>query len=170
MTWRVRERRLKADHQNLTRELASNPYLVIQESEGDPPERYRIEYRVKGIVIQNGQVVEKESHLVEVFLTLSYPRLAPQCRMLTPIFHPNIAPHAICIGDHWSAGESLLALLLRIGELITFQSYNIKSPLNKEAAKWADENIGRLPIQRVDLFAPVRQDARQDAVADGDRV
>ena len=50
-----------------------------------------------------------KSHLVEIVLPASYPRLPPQCRMLTPIFHPNIAPHAICVGDHWSAGEPLVA-------------------------------------------------------------
>ena len=52
------------------------------------------------------------------------------------LFHPNIAPHAICIGDHWSAGEPLVALGIRIGEMIAYQSYNTKSPLNGEAARW----------------------------------
>jgi ubiquitin-protein ligase len=74
--------------------------------------------------------------------------------MLTPVFHPNIAPHAVCIGDHWSPGESLAALILRIGEMITFQSYNTKSPLNGAAARWAEENIAQLPIQRIDLSLP----------------
>jgi ubiquitin-protein ligase len=55
---------------------------------------------------------------VEITLPLHYPRTPPQCRMLTPIFHPNIAPHAICIGDHWSAGEPLCSIVARIGELI----------------------------------------------------
>ena len=59
--------------------------------------------------------------------------------MLTPIFHPNIAPHAICIGDHWSAGEPLASIMARIGEMIAYQSYNTKSPLNGEAARWVKE-------------------------------
>ncbi len=29
---------------------------------------------------------------------------SPPCRMLTPVFHPNVDPQKICIGDHWSAG------------------------------------------------------------------
>ena len=147
----VRRRRLEADHRNLVQQLQGNPYVRIVEAEGNPPERYRLEYRVRGLVVQDERVVPKDTHLVEVFLTLAYPRQGPQCRMLTPIFHPNIAPHAICIGDHWSAGESLPNLVYRIGELITFQSYNLKSPLNKEAARWADEHLARLPIQKVDL-------------------
>ncbi|QSQ20737.1 hypothetical protein JY651_36730 [Pyxidicoccus parkwayensis] len=149
----VRHRRLVADHRMVMSSFADHPYIRVLEATGEPPERYKLEYRVQGLVMQGEQVVPKSEHLVEVFLTLGYPRQAPQCRMLTPVFHPNIAPHAICIGDHWSAGESLAALIVRIGELITFQSYNVKSPLNGAAARWAEEHMARLPIQRVDLSA-----------------
>jgi hypothetical protein len=147
----VRDRRLRADQEMVTRLFAEHQNVVLREAIGDPPERYRIEYRVSGVVMQNSEVVVKPTHLVEIFLTLAYPRQPPQCRMLTPVFHPNIAPHAICIGDHWSAGESLAALILRIGEMIAFQSYNTKSPLNGAAARWAEENQARLPIDQVDL-------------------
>lgn len=147
----VRRRRLLADQRMVERCFANHPHIRVVEALGDPPERYKIEYRLKGLVMQQEQVVPKEVHLVEVFLTLGYPRQAPQCRMLTPVFHPNIAPHAVCIGDHWSAGESLAALVVRMGEMLTFQSYNIKSPLNGAAARWAEEHAAELPIQRVDL-------------------
>lgn len=142
----VRERRLGADYALVTRLFGNHPLISIKECLGEPPERYRIEYRIKSLVLNNGAVVEQDSHLVEVFLTLGYPRQPPQCRMLTPVFHPNIAPHAVCIGDHWSAGESLAALIARIGEMLAFQSYNTKSPLNGAAARWVEENVARLPI------------------------
>ena len=93
---------------------------------------------MKGLVVQNDVVVPKDRHIVEVYLTLGYPRQAPQCRMLTPVFHPNIAPHAVCIGDHWSAGQTLAEVVARIAEMIAFQSYNVKSPLNGAAARWAE--------------------------------
>src|SRR6516225_2889830 len=64
-----------------------------------------------------------------------------RCRFLTPIFHPNIAPHAIGIGDHWSPGEPLWSIVARIGEMIAYQSYNTKSPLNGEAARWVVEHL-----------------------------
>ncbi len=147
----VRLRRLTADALLVRRCFAEHPHIRVVETEGDPPERYRVEYRLTSLVIQAGSVVEKDRQLVEIFLTLGYPRQAPQCRMLTPVFHPNIAPHAVCVGDHWSAGESLPALIARIGEMITYQSYNLKSPLNGQAARWAAENVGRLPVQSVDL-------------------
>jgi ubiquitin-protein ligase len=147
----VRERRLVAEHARVIQLFTDHPRIHVVGVEGDPPERYRVEYRVRGIALQNGVVVEKPIHLVEIFLTLGYPRQPPQCRMLTPVYHPNIAPHAICIGDHWSAGESLVALIVRIGEMLTYQSYNTKSPLNGEAAQWTEENMSRLPLDGVDL-------------------
>jgi ubiquitin-protein ligase len=65
--------------------------------------------------------------------------------MLTPIFHPNIDAQTICVGDHWTAGERLVDLAIRIGEMIAYQAYNIKSPLNGEAAMWADLNNDKIP-------------------------
>jgi hypothetical protein len=72
--------------------------------------------------------------------------------MLTPVFHPNIAPHAICIGDHWSPGEPLWSIIARIGEMISYQSYNTRSPLNGEAARWVEHHVEELPLDSVSLM------------------
>ena len=73
--------------------------------------------------------------------------------MLTPIFHPNIDPQKICIGDHWSAGQSLMQLIVRIAEMLCYQSYNLKSPLNAQAAAWAEQHLESLPFQKEDLMS-----------------
>lgn len=148
----LRDRRLLADAREMQCFAGMDLPIRILEAEGEPPERYRLEYRVRSLVIQNDRVQPWDRHLVEIFLTLAYPRQAPQCRMLSPVFHPNIAPHAICIGDHWTAGESLAALAVRIAEMLAYQSYNIKSPLNGEAAKWAEEHPNMLPLDREDYW------------------
>ncbi|UCH95801.1 MAG: hypothetical protein JSV88_02855 [Candidatus Aminicenantes bacterium] len=147
----VRLKRLYADSVRISQIFSENPYISVISATGTPPEKYEIEFRIKGLEQKGSEVVSKDRHLVEIALPYHYPREAPKCRMLTPIFHPNIAPHTVCIGDHWSAGESLADLIVRIGEMICFQSYNIKSPLNGEAAKWAEENISGLPIDTIDL-------------------
>jgi predicted Zn finger-like uncharacterized protein len=147
----VRLRRLQADYQRLQDYVRRHPRLELIQAEGDPPERYQIQYRVRGLRQTDDRLVVADTHLVEITLLRNYPRTPPQCRMLTPIFHPNIAPHAICIGDHWSAGEPLPALVARIGELIAFQSYNTKSPLNGEAARWTADNLERLPLDPVSM-------------------
>ena len=94
---------------------------------------------------KKNQPVPREQHLVEIQLTSEYPRISPKCRMLTPIFHPNIDPATICVGDHWAAGERLVDLVIRIGEMLAYQAYNIKSPLDGEAAMWADLHQSELP-------------------------
>jgi LSD1 subclass zinc finger protein len=147
----LRERRCRADAAKIAACFGPGRSISVQESEGDPVERYVIEYRVPGLAVRGGVVEPRGTHRVEVFLTLAYPRQAPQCRMLTPVFHPNIAPHAICISDHWSAGESLASLLVRIAEMICFQSYNVKSPLNGDAARWAEQHAADLPLCRDDF-------------------
>jgi hypothetical protein len=65
---------------------------------------------------------------------------------------PNSAPHAICIGDHWSPGEPLWSIMARIGEMIAYQTYNTRSPLNGEAARWVDEHLAELPLDPVSMM------------------
>ncbi|HNW33846.1 MAG TPA: ubiquitin-conjugating enzyme E2 [Candidatus Ozemobacteraceae bacterium] len=148
----IRLKRLQADYEKIVATFQAGGRILIKAVHGNPPEKYQIEFLVNSLVMKpDGSVAVKNSHLAEIYLTRSYPRQPPQCRMLTPVFHPNIAPHAICIGDHWAAGESLSHLIVRIGEMLSFQSYNLKSPLNGEAAKWVDKNRSRLPIDKMDF-------------------
>jgi hypothetical protein len=126
--------------------------IKIVGMEGEPPERYAIEFRLRSLVPDDaaGQLV-RTVHRAEVFLPLDYPRRPPFCRMTTPVFHPNIDPQKVCIGDHWSAGQPLAQLVVQIGEMLAYQSYNVQSPLNGRAAAWAVENMERLPLDRTDL-------------------
>lgn len=155
----VRLRRLKADHERLCEYVRRHPRLKLIQAEGDPPERYQLEMQIKSVRMVGGELQPVQSHIVEIALPLAYPRTPPQCRMLTPVFHPNIAPHAICVGDHWGAGESLQSIVTRIGEMLAYQSYNVKSPLNGEAARWVEENKERLPLDRVSLLVEDEQPA-----------
>ncbi|HEO69631.1 MAG TPA: hypothetical protein ENN80_00090 [Candidatus Hydrogenedentes bacterium] len=158
-----RIKRLKADHEEVLARFSNNPFIHLHTVRGNPPQRYEFGFNVKGLeLLDDGRIVERSDHVAEVSLSSGYPRQAPQCKMLTPIFHPNIDTAAICIGDHWAASESLADLVCRIGEIITFQSYNTRSPLNGEAARWADENQGLLPIDRVDFY-PVDADEQPAA-------
>jgi hypothetical protein len=148
----VRLRRLKADHDALRRLAHLHPRIEIEGVFGNPPERYRLCLKVKSLR-ERGELIETVAeHRLEVTLPRGYPRDAPLFRMLTPVFHPNIAPHAVCIGDDWSAGESLDHLVQRVGEILAYQSYNTKSPLNGRAAQWVDEHRDQLPIDADEFF------------------
>ncbi len=147
-----RLRRLQADLAQMTAVFADHPFIRILRTEGAPPERYVLEFRVTGLVPQGSEgFAPGRAHQAEILLSLDYPRRPPLCRMLTPIFHPNIDPQKICIGDHWSAGQSLAQLAVRIAEMIAYQSYNVKSPLNARAAAWAEQNSGQFPLEKADF-------------------
>jgi ubiquitin-protein ligase len=150
-----RTRRLLLDHETLTKRLAGWPLVQITGTAGLPPEIYRITYNLRGLYVSNtGEILERNIHVLEVNLSLGYPRRAPQCRMLTPVFHPNFDDATVCIGDFWAASEGLDDLILRIGRMITYQEYNTKSPLNGLAAKWAAQNTNLLPIDARSVAPP----------------
>ncbi len=111
----ARLRRLRADYDRVTEAFADHPFIRLVATEGDPPEKYTFELRVSGLQSAEDQtLLRQETHRAEVFLPLDYPRRPPFARMITPVFHPNIDPQKICIGDHWSAGQSLATVVAQI--------------------------------------------------------
>ncbi len=150
-----RQRRLASDLRQMQERFTRFPLIHLERMQGNPPETYVVSYRIRGIERLNGeQIIYRDYHEVEIRLPGTYPRTPPTCRMLTPIFHPNIEPAIICIGDHWTASERLCDLVVRIGEMIAYQAHNIKSPLDGEAAMWADLHGDMLPIDNRDLTPP----------------
>lgn len=132
--------------------FGDHSHIRVIKTEGTPPEKYTFAFNIDGLAPAGADGSAPVSqHKAEVFLPLDYPRRPPFCRMITPVFHPNIDPQKICIGDHWTAGQSLSQMVVHIGQMICFQSYNLKSPLNARAAVWAEENITRLPLHSADL-------------------
>jgi len=161
-----RIRRLKLDHVLLQQRFAGWPLIQITGTAGMPPEVYRFVYNIKGLFVgANGEIQERPVHHLEVNLSLGYPRRAPQCRMLTPVFHPNFDDATVCIGDFWAASEGLDDLIIRIGRMIAYQEYNTKSPLNGLAAKWSEQHAHLFPVDARDLAPPF--DKPQQAIAPG---
>jgi hypothetical protein len=161
-----RIRRLKLDHDSLFKRFSGWPLIRIVGTAGMPPELYRFQYLVRGLyVASDGAILERNDHLLEVNLSLGYPRRAPQCRMLTPVFHPNFDDSSVCIGDFWAASESLDDLIIRIGRMISYQEYNTKSPLNGLAAKWAAQNPSLLPVDPRPIAPPLDQPAEEPSLS-----
>ena len=153
-----RIRRLKLDYDSLLKRFSGWPLIRMVGTAGMPPELYRFQYLVKGLyVAADGAILERNDHLLEVNLSLGYPRRAPQCRMLTPVFHPNFDDSSVCIGDFWAASEALDDLIIRIGRMLAYQEYNTKSPLNGLAAKWAAQNAQLLPVDPRPIAPPLDQ-------------
>lgn len=158
-----RQRRLNADYENLMNEFIRHPYITVEfeNKEDSVPERYFVNYRnIRGIKLsslsgpQNKIIEFISEHRIEIYLHIDYPRLKPQCYMLTGIFHPNFRmahPHDICIGDFWASGETLVDIIYQIGEMIQYKNYGIQNPLNGIAAKWARENKNLLPVDSTNI-------------------
>jgi hypothetical protein len=136
----MRVRRLLAEADQMSTAFANSDLIRVTPAPGNPPDTYRIEYTIKSL--------ERDPKGNPI------PRLSPQCKMLSPIFHPNIDTTTICVGDHWTAGERLVDLVIRIGEMLAYQAYNIKSPLDGEAAMWADLNPTQLPTDPRSIRPP----------------
>jgi ubiquitin-protein ligase len=165
----VRLVRLQSDYESVRRLVRLHPHIETEGVSGNPPELYRLSLSVRSLQQRGDQLIFVDRHRLEIRLPRGYPRDAPVCRLLTPVFHPNIAPHAVCIGDHWTAAESLGNLIMRVCEMLAFQSYNIKSPLNGEAAQWVEQHIDQLPTDRKEFFqdlddSPVTLLANQESL------
>ena len=153
-----RLKRLNLDFERLQTRFARWPLIQISNTSGLPPEQYQFSYLVKGLyVAPGGNILERTQHMVEVNLSLGYPRRAPQCKILTPVFHPNFDDSTVCIGDFWAASEGLEDLVIRIGRMLAYQEFNVKSPLNGLAARWAAENAHLLPVDAREIAPPLRR-------------
>lgn len=146
--------RLQADYERIRDEFVGHPYVSVEPaSQIRPPERYNVTYRVPGLRWNSrGQCAEvAHQHVAEIYLHAEYPREKPKCVLKTPIWHPNFGGY-ICIGDHWAAGETLVDVIVQIGDMLQYRVYNPDSPLNLPAARWAIQHRGMLPVGSLNIL------------------
>ncbi len=146
-----RFRRLEADYQDLVAAFAGHQYIVVEPVGAVPPERYRVIYNVPGLCVdRDGKASRVFQHLVHIQLPAAYPREKPYCTTEATVFHPNFGAY-ICIADFWSPSQSLVDVVVQIGDMLQYKLYNTRSPLNAPAAQWAAANVGLLPIGTLEL-------------------
>lgn len=148
-----RLRRLAADYEAVRAAFSGHPTVDVVPLGPSPPESYRVTFAVKGLVLQGDVPAEVARHVCEIRLPLGYPRDQPLCVPLTPIFHPNISDH-YCIADYWAAGEGLVDVIVKLGDMIQYRIYNTRSPLDATAAYWAEQHPELFPVGNVNLGQP----------------
>ncbi len=143
----IRMRRLARDYEKVCAELAGSEYVLVEAVSGNPPNSYRVTYNVSGLVWDElvADARPSHEHIVDVYLPFGYPKKQPNCTMRTPVWHPNIGDY-VCIGDYWSAGLTLVDVIVHIGDMLQYRSYNLHSPVNKAAAAWAATRIKSFPV------------------------
>lgn len=149
----ARRRRLENDHEKM-KVLREQSGFVYFEAEGEPPERYIVRFTCRGLVMKDGKPVNSEEHAVEIYLPAEYPTKPPQLKWLTQIFHPNILgndhewhPGKVCLGG-WAPSQFLDELCIKLGEMVQYRNYSVHSPLNTEAAVWAEKHKRMLPVDK----------------------
>jgi hypothetical protein len=150
----VYQTRLAVDHDKLQRLLAVTPAITLVESTGEPPTRYLLEYRVKtwSKDPQGTAIAPLDQVRAEFVLPDGYPRHPPVVRLLSPVYHPNVSGEQVALSPGWSAGTSLPLYLLRLAEVLAFQSYSLKFPLNPAAATWAEQQLATFPTDDTDFL------------------
>ena len=149
----ARMRRLLSDYEQVKKDFAFHKNIIVTPVGDEMPEKYKVTYFVNGIyLLPDGRIETLGRHEIEITLHADYPRYKPICKILTPIWHPNFRDGQICIGDIWGAGESLSDIIINIGDMIQYKSWNSYSPLSADAAQWAMENKHLFPVGNIDLY------------------
>jgi len=138
-----RTRRLRADAEAL-KNLKENSTVVDFQAFGDPPERYLVTFKGKGLIrkSESEPVEMAEVHRVEIRLGIDYPRSRPDLQWLTSIYHPNIsAVGAVCLGGYstnWVPSLGLAELCEMMWDMVRYANYDPKSAYNYAAGRWSE--------------------------------
>jgi ubiquitin-protein ligase len=138
-----RGRRLRTDAEALRR-LKEQSTIFDYQAFGDPPERYLVTFRGRGLMrrSESEPVEPADVHRVEIRLGIDYPRSRPDLQWLTSIYHPNIsAVGAVCLGGystHWVPSLGLADLCEMLWDMVRYANYDSKSAYNYAAARWCE--------------------------------
>lgn len=163
----ARLKRIASDYEQIKKDFAGHKNIVVTPVGEEPFEKYHVTYYVNGIYLKpDGRIETLGRHEIEIILHAEYPRYKPICKILTPIWHPNFRDGQICIGDIWGAGESLTDIIINIGNMIQYKSWNSFSPLSADAAAWAIENKHIFPVGNIDLYIADYESAKDTVEID----
>jgi ubiquitin-protein ligase len=138
-----RSRRLAADAEAM-KALREQSTIIEYQAHGDPPERYLVTFRGRGLVrrTEADPVEVADVHRVEIRLGIDYPRSRPDLQWLTSIYHPNIsAVGAVCLGGYstsWAPSLGLAELVEMLWEMVRMSNYDPKSAYNYAAGRWCE--------------------------------
>lgn len=162
-----RLRRLYNDYDQMVALHERNGLIYVVVASGDPPERYIVGFRCRGVaeIDDHDRPVTRDDHRVELILTIEYPRVWPIMRWLTPIFHPNFDDRGNVCLKAWYPQQTLRELCEVLAELVQYKNYNTTSPLNMDAAMWAMRHRDELPTDKRSLYTQVADQAAPAPIA-----
>ena len=153
MTQNDRHERLVAELEAM-RALKKATSILEFEITGEPPDRYSITLRGKGIsrdTSSHADVEFVELHKIDLRLPYSFPRRPPDIRWITPIFHPNISFSGFInlkdVGLPWDQDLGLDIVCERLWDVARLEYMDLTKATNYAAKNWfEDESTLQLPV------------------------
>jgi hypothetical protein len=148
-----REDRLHAELK-LLEQLREASSIFQFEGTGDPPDRFTLSFSGKGVardISANADVEMIDAHRVELRLPYAYPKVAPDVRWVTPIFHPNVSfsgfIHLADVGLPWESHVTLDIVCERLWDVARLAYIDLEKATNYSAKNWFQEQrLLKLPV------------------------
>ncbi len=126
---------------------------------GEPSGRWRIQIQGRGLASggpSGPQYEIGDLHEIELAFPTDYPNEPPQVRMLTPVFHPNIAPDGVIamsdMGIAWEPALTVDIVIERIWDRIRGARVDLENAINPAAARWyASQGVVDFPLDQRSL-------------------
>ena len=133
--------------------LRSESTILSLEPAGEPPDRYTLTFRGKGLGREgmSTDVTVIELHQIDLRMPYSYPERPPDVRWLTPIVHPNVSFSGFLnlaeIGLPWTPDLTLDVLCERLWDVARGAYVNLEKAANYSAKNWYEQECRfELPI------------------------
>lgn len=140
---------LDDQRQKLLRAFAYHPAITLTPIDEGPTTRYLVEYRVRSLVRENnGPLRYTAAVAMELLTPPGYPAEPARCRPLTPVFHPNIGTDSVHFSEGKGRKESAIELVMHVGELLAWRTYDADAVVNNSALQWLAQNPSLAPLDR----------------------
>lgn len=147
--------RLHADCRAVLRSFAFHPFVTISATRGDPPTYYRVDFRVRALVLDASEQLQYVERVpMEIWIPSGYPSQPPLVRPLIAVFHPNFSFEEVQFAADWHAAQGLIQVIHRVGDWLAWRSYDPDAVINEIAMQWMLENAGVFPLDARADFSP----------------
>ena len=138
-------------HDDIASELktsfAEHSYIQVENVAAGSTEEYEVTFNVRGLTINDeSEIQESQSHVIHITIPFGFPLFPPSCKPLTPIFHPDFDPGAICLGDFWDQDRTCTELIEFLAKMISGHTYSKENAFNEKAADWYVKHANQFPL------------------------
>jgi len=149
----IATKQLEAIIKEINENFLGNRYVTIKPGDNDPPESYEITYNIKGLHLnKKKEVIDASHHTIAISIPFGFPHFPPNCKPISPVFHPDFDQAAICIGDFWKKDSTITELIVHIGHMISGEIFSVENAFNEEAVAWYKQHSADLPFESVDFL------------------